>query len=80
MKSARLALTDPDLARALPALKRAAAAAWRLALETDTPFYVLENGRIVDRNAARRRRGAKRPAGTAARRVGVPRTRPKSSK
>jgi hypothetical protein len=52
MKAPRLAVTDPDLARALPALKRAAAAAWRLSVETGTPFYVIENGRVVDRNAA----------------------------
>ncbi len=55
MRSPRLAATDPDLARALPALKRAAAAAWRLAVETGTPFYVIENGRVVDRNASRKR-------------------------
>ena len=51
MKPPRLAVTDPDLARALPAL-RSAAAAWRLSVETGTPFYVIENGRVVDRNAA----------------------------
>ena len=56
MKRKPLAVTDPDLAGALPALKRAAAAAWRLAVETGTPFYVIENGRVVDRNAARKKR------------------------
>ena len=61
MKRTPLAVTDPDLARALPALKRAAAAAWRLSVETSTPFYVIENGRVVDRNAARKRR-VSRPA------------------
>lgn len=55
MKPSRLATTDPDLARALPALKRAAAAAWRLSVETGTPFYVLENGHVVDRNPRRRK-------------------------
>jgi hypothetical protein len=39
----------------LPALKRAAASAWRLSVETGTPFYVIENGRVVDRNAARKK-------------------------
>jgi hypothetical protein len=53
--SRRVARTDPDLAKALPALKRAAAAARRLAVETGTPFYVMENGRVVDRNAGRKK-------------------------
>ena len=52
MKRKSLAVADPDLAGALPALKRAAAAAWRLSVETSTPFYVIEEGRVVDRNAA----------------------------
>ena len=55
MRRSRLAATDPDLARSLPALKRAAAAAWRLAVETGAPFYVIENGRVVDRNAGRKK-------------------------
>lgn len=70
MKSTRLAVTDPDLARALPALKRAAAAAWRLAVETGTPFYVIENGRVVDRNDARKNRVSKAAASNARARVG----------
>lgn len=72
MKSARVTITDPDLARVLPALKRAAAAAWRLSVETGTPFYVLENGRVVDRNAGRKKRGAKRADGTERVRAGRP--------
>jgi hypothetical protein len=59
MKPSRLAITDPDLAKGLRALKRAAASAWRLSVETGTPFYVIENGRVVDRNAARTRNGSK---------------------
>ena len=55
MRSSRLTTTDPDLARVLPALKRASAAAWRLAVDTGTPFYVIENGRVVDRNATRKK-------------------------
>lgn len=62
MKSGRLAETDPDLARVLPALKRAAASAWRLSVETGTPFFVIEHGRVVDRNAARKK-GSGRGAG-----------------
>ena len=61
MKSfTRLAVTDPDLVRALSALKRAAAAAWQLSVQTGTPFYVIENGRVVDRNPKPKRRGPKR--------------------
>jgi hypothetical protein len=59
MKRMPRAVADPDLAAALPALKRAAAAARRLSVETGTPFYVIENGRVVDRNAARKRRGVR---------------------
>lgn len=59
MKTSRLAVTDPDLANALPALKRAAAAARRLSIETGTPFYVIQNGRVVDLNLPLRSRGAK---------------------
>jgi hypothetical protein len=60
MKSKRLALTDRDLAGALPALRRAAVAARRLSIETGTPFYVFENGRVVDRNITRSKRGPTR--------------------
>ncbi len=60
MKCTGLAVTDPDLAKALSALKRAAVAAWRLSVQTGTPFYVMENGRVVNRNPKPRRRGSKR--------------------
>jgi predicted ABC-type ATPase len=56
MKPTRVTVADPDLAKGLSALKRAAASAWRLSVETGTPFYVMENGRVVDRNAARKNR------------------------
>jgi hypothetical protein len=55
-KRTRLSATDPDLAGALAALKRASAVARRLAISTGTPFYVMENGRVVDRNTRRRKR------------------------
>lgn len=70
MKRTGLAVTDPDLARVLPALKRAAAAAWRLSVETGTPFYVLENGRVVDRNSGRKKRTSKRADGNGRARAG----------
>ena len=60
MRAMRVAVTDPDLAKGLSALKRAAAAAWRLSIDTGTPFYVIENGRVVDRNAAGKKRVPKR--------------------
>jgi predicted ABC-type ATPase len=69
MKQKRSASIDPYLAGALPALKRAAAAARRLSIETGTPFYVLENGRVVDRNATRSRRRVGRPAKSGRRRL-----------
>jgi hypothetical protein len=59
MRASGLAVTDPDLANVLPALKRAAAAARRLSVETGTPFYVTQDGRVVDLNASRRKPTAK---------------------
>jgi predicted ABC-type ATPase len=56
---------DRDMAGVRAALVRAAAAARRLSEQTNTPFYVLENGRVVDlnaRRASRRRRSAPRRA------------------
>jgi hypothetical protein len=55
---------DPDLSGALAALKRAAAAARRLSIETGTPFYVLKDGRVVDLNAATKGRHSQRLAKT----------------
>jgi hypothetical protein len=43
-----LAEKYPDLAAAGEALKRAAANARKLADQTDTPFYVFIDGKIVD--------------------------------
>ena len=59
LRASRLAVTDPDLANALPALKRAAAAARRLSVETGTPFYVMRDDRVVDLNASRTKSAAK---------------------
>lgn len=47
-KTSILAETDPDLAQAGAALERAARDARRLADETDTPFIVFIDGKIVD--------------------------------
>ncbi|MCE9590551.1 MAG: hypothetical protein K8S99_08510 [Planctomycetes bacterium] len=45
--------TDPDIRASLPALRRAAQAARKLAKATGTPVYVMKKGRVVDLNAGR---------------------------
>jgi hypothetical protein len=47
-KTSILAETDPDLAQAGAALERAARDARRLADQTNTPFHVFIDGKIVD--------------------------------
>lgn len=64
MKARQLAALPPDLAGSFPALKRAAAAARQLSLDTGTPFYVFKDGRVVDLNA---RHTTGRPGKTASR-------------
>ena len=39
---------DPDLAAAGPALKRAAKAALELARRTNTPCWVMKDGKLID--------------------------------
>jgi len=46
----KLPTKDPDLLGSLPALRRAAKAARKLAEATGTPFYVWQNGRVVNLN------------------------------
>lgn len=46
----RVVVRDSDLAKVGPALKRAAAQARRLAIQSGTPFYVWKGGRVVDLN------------------------------
>ena len=48
MKTSSLAAIAPDLAQAGAALERAARDARRLADQTDTPFIVFIDGKIVD--------------------------------
>lgn len=45
-----IAVRDSDLAKVGPALKRAAARAKRLAVQSGTPLYVWKAGRVVDLN------------------------------
>lgn len=47
--------TDPDLLGAVQALKRSAANALKLARKTHTPCYVVEDGKMVDIAAPRKR-------------------------
>jgi hypothetical protein len=42
--------SDPDIMASLPALRRAAQAARKLAKRTGTPMYVLQGGRVVNIN------------------------------
>lgn len=48
IKASILAAVAPDLAQAGAALERAARNARRLADQTNTPFYVFIDGKIVD--------------------------------
>jgi len=47
--------TAPDILGSLPAMRRAARAARRLAEATGTPLYVMKKGQIVDLNTPRKR-------------------------
>lgn len=47
---------DPDIIASEAALRRAAKRALQIGLETDTPVYVLEDGKIVDLTKRYRRK------------------------
>lgn len=47
---------DPDIQASIAALRRAARRAKQIALETNTPVYVLKDGRIVDLTKEKKRR------------------------
>jgi hypothetical protein len=53
MNERQLAALAPDLAGSFRALRRAAAAARQLSLDTGTPFYVFKDGHVMDLNAGR---------------------------
>jgi len=64
---AKTRMRDPDLDGVLPALRRAARRAKRLAQQTGTPFWVMRKGKLVNLNpsakpAARRKRRKERSA------------------
>ncbi|MBP7053070.1 MAG: hypothetical protein KBE65_18855 [Phycisphaerae bacterium] len=48
MKKKSMRSKDPDIIASYTALRRAAKRALQIGLETGTPVYVLEDGRIVD--------------------------------
>ena len=48
---------DPDILGSLPAMRRAAKAALRLAKQTGTPCYVMKRGGIVNLNPVGNKRG-----------------------
>ncbi|MBI5724795.1 MAG: hypothetical protein HZA50_12605 [Planctomycetes bacterium] len=54
---------DPDIIASLPALRRAAKAARRLAIRTGTPLYILRDGKVVDINPVRRKQAVGRNHG-----------------
>ena len=52
--------TDPDIIGSFAALCRAVKRALQIGLETNTPVYVLENGRIVDLTEEHRKKHNRR--------------------
>ncbi len=53
MKKRRPSVIDPDFTKAGPALKRAAAKALQLGMQTNTPVWVIRDGVMVDLVAER---------------------------
>jgi hypothetical protein len=51
----RIKSTDPVIRASFAALRRAARRAWKLAVQTGTPFYVMQKGKIVNLNPKRKR-------------------------
>jgi len=64
MTARKLLPTDPDLAGVDMALRRAAKSALKLARQTNTPCYVIKDGKIV--NIAERQTKATQPETCAA--------------
>ena len=52
--------SDPDIRGSLPALRRAARRARRLAEKTNTPLFVWVDGRVLNLNPGRKRSKPKR--------------------
>jgi len=56
MGKRRMNSKDPDIIGSYAALRRAAKRALQIGLETGTPVYVLEDGKIVDLTKRQRRK------------------------
>jgi hypothetical protein len=59
MTKTRHGSKDPDIVGSEAALRRAAKRALQIGLETGTPVYVLEHGKIVDLTKRYRRKKAR---------------------
>ncbi len=57
--SKKINSSDPDILGSLSALRRASRRARKLAEMTHTPFYVMQEGRVVNLNLAGRQRKAR---------------------
>jgi len=55
MNKAHFMVKDPELAHVGSALKRAAVRAKRLAQQTNTPLFVVRNGKIINLLAEKRK-------------------------
>ena len=53
MKRAKKVILDEDMAKVGIALRRAAKQARKIALETNTPLVIYENGRVVKKKLSR---------------------------
>ncbi len=60
MSKRLLGCKDPDIVGSDAALRRAAKRALQIGLETGTPVYVLEDGKIVDLTKRCQRKGKRR--------------------
>lgn len=59
MRKELMGSKDPDIIGSYAALRRAAKRALQIGLETGTPVYVLEDGKIVDLTKRHRRKRKK---------------------
>jgi hypothetical protein len=59
MRKTLMGCKDPDIVGSYAALRRAAKRALQIGLETGTPVYVLEHGKIVDLTKRYRRKRKK---------------------
>ena len=53
MKGTKRVVLDEDLAKVGSALRRAARQARKIALQTNTPLVIYENGRVIKKKLAR---------------------------